>query len=579
VENGQKTKTTFITLSAFSTQQRVFKFYFPSIGVFRQFPITVSKRGAIMGAGHGLPKLVVRMPPAVTEVDAESWDDVSLNGSESAVLRLLKARNCHSLDLSRIYWRFSGNASFWRTCVEELIDKGGLYDRVIAGYSLQSSIVSSKHFNGRVDLQRCYLLSDARFRALLKPVFDDAWLRFDDVADNAYAHLEYIPLVNSRAHLLGAKREIVNDGLRAQYGKFVERVLHSCAGTFDMRAADRIAGCYYLLAQDRIEEALDCYKLVVAATKRDGGGAVDEDWQFSLDYLRAYMSMFADGDDDSVDTQAIVESVAAKWRGVDLPKSKRKLIEDIEVLLSDLRKDTASTDGDDGDYVREADGAEEHVHGLGDRDRAVGSAASKSPVLDFDVDRAKRCVMLATANLVGERVRVDFYSMNTEVLFSMNPFSFSKKDSADGESNAFGLISANESVECLIESDSQACEIPARLANADLFIRVVAPTMTRSQTFYDTSLRVQLAERFGALTVVDAGARRSAVKKAYVKVFAKMRGGGGHEFFKDGYTDIRGKFDYASISTDQLERTEEFAILVADEKRGCVVKTAKPPKQ
>ena len=41
--------------------------------------------------------------------------------------------------------------------------------------------------------------------------------------------------------------------------------------------------------------------------------------------------------------------------------------------------------------------------------------------------------------------------------------------------------------------------------------------------------------------------------------------------YKDGYTDISGKFDYASISTDQLNRTTKFAIFVEAEGLGCVV--------
>ena len=31
----------------------------------------------------------------------------------------------------------------------------------------------------------------------------------------------------------------------------------------------------------------------------------------------------------------------------------------------------------------------------------------------------------------------------------------------------------------------------------------------------------------------------------YVKVFVRISGSGTAQFYKDGYTDIRGKFDYA----------------------------------
>ena len=48
---------------------------------------------------------------------------------------------------------------------------------------------------------------------------------------------------------------------------------------------------------------------------------------------------------------------------------------------------------------------------------------------------------------------------------------------------------------------------------------------------------------------------------AYVKVYA--RGANGEiQFFKDGYTDLRGAFDYASVSSDSAFRPAAFAVLV-----------------
>lgn len=41
-----------------------------------------------------------------------------------------------------------------------------------------------------------------------------------------------------------------------------------------------------------------------------------------------------------------------------------------------------------------------------------------------------------------------------------------------------------------------------------------------------------------------------SLSKVYVKVYAKTKSG--VKFFKDGYTDLRGKFDYASVSTSDL---------------------------
>jgi hypothetical protein len=51
------------------------------------------------------------------------------------------------------------------------------------------------------------------------------------------------------------------------------------------------------------------------------------------------------------------------------------------------------------------------------------------------------------------------------------------------------------------------------------------------------------------------------------------------KFYKDGYTDLRGRFDYASLSTDDLGGVRKFAILILSEDHGALVREATPPKQ
>ena len=49
------------------------------------------------------------------------------------------------------------------------------------------------------------------------------------------------------------------------------------------------------------------------------------------------------------------------------------------------------------------------------------------------------------------------------------------------------------------------------------------------------------------------------------------------QFYKDGYTDIRGCFDYVSLDTDQLLGVKRFAILVSSADAGALVKECGPP--
>ena len=52
-----------------------------------------------------------------------------------------------------------------------------------------------------------------------------------------------------------------------------------------------------------------------------------------------------------------------------------------------------------------------------------------------------------------------------------------------------------------------------------------------------------------------------------------------HTHTQDGYTDLRGRFDYASLNTnDQLRATSAFALLVMSDELGSLIKEVKPPK-
>jgi hypothetical protein len=89
---------------------------------------------------------------------------------------------------------------------------------------------------------------------------------------------------------------------------------------------------------------------------------------------------------------------------------------------------------------------------------------------------------------------------------------------------------------------------------------------------------VNLVEAYGELKVTEKDSGK-ALPRVYVKVFAQKKSGGATAFFKDGYTDIRGKFDYASTSSAaKLADVQKFAILVMSDTLGSLIKECNPPK-
>ena len=66
----------------------------------------------------------------------------------------------------------------------------------------------------------------------------------------------------------------------------------------------------------------------------------------------------------------------------------------------------------------------------------------------------------------------------------------------------------------------------------------------------------------------ETGERKTTTKpvsKAYVKVYAQMADGQ-VKSYEDGYTDLRGRFDYASLNTNDLDVAQKFSV-ARDERR------------
>jgi hypothetical protein len=67
--------------------------------------------------------------------------------------------------------------------------------------------------------------------------------------------------------------------------------------------------------------------------------------------------------------------------------------------------------------------------------------------------------------------------------------------------------------------------------------------------------------------------------ECYIKVYSRDRNTSDTKFFKDGYTDLRGRFDYGQLSGVDISVIEKFAVFISHEKLGAIVKECKSPSQ
>jgi hypothetical protein len=64
--------------------------------------------------------------------------------------------------------------------------------------------------------------------------------------------------------------------------------------------------------------------------------------------------------------------------------------------------------------------------------------------------------------------------------------------------------------------------------------------------------------------------------KTYIKVVGQENSGR-FVFFKDGYTDLRGRFDYVTKTRGSLANLKKFALFVLSEEHGSVIKEVGKP--
>jgi hypothetical protein len=290
---------------------------------------------------------------------------------------------------------------------------------------------------------------------------------------------------------------------------------------------------YYLLLQDRITEALGMFDRIDAAPLQS---------RLQYDYFAGYLAFYREQSD-------VAHQIAVRY--ADYPVDRWR---------------TAFRTIDQ--HLDQAGGSDVEVLDPEDRNQRQVQLAATEASFDFDIQA--RQVHVHYQNV--SEVQVNYYLMDIELLFSRNPF-------VQQFSGQFSSIRPNRS-EKLALPPGQATvtfPLPEELHSANLLIELVGGGKTQAHAHYANSLTVQLNENYGQLQVTDAGSGKP-LPTTYVKVYAKMRDGSVN-YYKDGYTDLRGRFDYASLSTSELEQVDRFSLLVLNETQGAVIREAAVPQQ
>ena len=516
VNGGLATRGVYIELAPYTTKTLEYFFYFPEVGSFAHYPVAVARNGAVIARAE---PMVFHVVPQLTDVDRTSWAWISQNGTPEETLAFLDGANVHRLDLEEIAWRMH-DLDFFRKAIARL-EARHVYHDTLWSYGIKHNEPAAirEYLRHSPFADRCGV-------HLVSPL-----LTLDPVERFDYQHLEYAPLVNPRAHRVGARRKILNTNFRQQYQRFMTVLCEQNR----LASADTLAVAYYMTLQDRVEEALDWFGRVPRETVAE---------RLPYDYLDAYLAFYR-GDVD----RAVGLAKAHAGEGVDRWRDRFALVLS---QAEEIQKGASAAAVVDPES----------------RDQAMAAEAARAPALDLRVEGGK--IRLDYRNVAD--CTLNFYPMDIELLFSRSPFL------QEGAAQ-FSFIRPvrRDDIRLPAGKDTLTVDLPAEFRAKNVMVEAVAGGVRTAQAYYAHTLRAQVIEPYGQV-VVTHDETRKPVPGAYVKVYAR-RTDGTVAFFKDGYTDLRGRFDYASLNTNELDRTERLALLIMSDELGALVREAAPPKR
>ncbi|MBE7496404.1 MAG: hypothetical protein HS117_15790 [Verrucomicrobiaceae bacterium] len=537
-----------VRLEPYTTQTFEYHFYFPAVSAkagvkFAHFPVNVG--------GAAAKPMEFNVVAKLTQVDKASWDYVSQNSTEAEVFAFLEQNNLEALDLERVAWRCK---------------QGDFYQKLVG-------FMNQHHVSDDAVFSYAFLHNDAAMLGqLLKdddgygPYFASKLLTLEPIELRSYEHLEYSPLVNQRAHRLGSEWRIANPAVLQQYTQLLTALAHKP----QLDAMDSMSVVYYLFLQDRVEEALTRFK-AIDATKLPT--------RLQHDYFQCYAA-FYEGD------VAAARGVASK-RLASSDRSDKSDQSDLPPRWKTLFKDVLTqADEVDGKTTKPEKPAQP------DREAQQSDLASTEPGFDFKVE--KQTISLNWKNL--SEVTLNYYLMDPEFSFSSNPF-------VSQDAGRFSIIKPNKTATQALPKDAMKLDVPlpGEFAKANVLVEVIGAGKRQTQAYHANTLKLTLTENYGRLETRDVSTDKP-LPKAYVKVYAKLNNGT-VRFFKDGYTDLRGRFDYASLNAPEnvtqqqvsdggapangldyamlkpaeLNNVSKLSILVLSDTHGATVKEVDPP--
>ena len=563
VNGGFRTKNFIKKLSSYATSSLEYYFYFPIIGKFEHYPAHISRNGEVIG--YSLNKCEITVVDESLVFDKSSWNYITSGKPESKDV-LENIKNSISLrqeDLSKLSWRCADEKFFKE--ITNILKRKQLFNKSIWKYSL---IHNCEQEVGE------YLIRNDRFMALLAPALtgentgDALFLNYNAYQRNTYRHIEFfkkdeniLGLFNTRIHENNLLNK--NERFKKIYRDFVIRCLYRSTSLKTMSIDDQFCAIFYLIAQNRIKQAKIVFESVDSKIAKKQS-------LMMYDYISTFLAFFEKDSQKALEKQDTVH----KWLQIKLPTTKRKMWQAVKKQLNELQNREKTFD-----EFKDTENKKKEKQ--------------LQPKLNFIIDAGKKQIRIKSKNI--KKITANFYSINIEQLFSNKPFTAGKDalsyvqptttltvetvkkveqkqkdsdDSTDSEEEAKRAAAAKK-------KDPNAdivntIEFPKNFNEKSNFVLELLGQGTKlrvAKTQYNNSLYVEFNKERGDVFVGNFS--KFPVVRAYIKVYLQTELNPNGFFLKDGYTDLRGRFDYLSTDVAVPSDATKVAVLVSSDSCGA----------
>ena len=564
-----------VQLTPYETKDFSTFFYFPKEGKYQQYHPVACKNSKVISIGTGLTYNVKKeyVPSKKVEViennkyakdmriegklrNILSDDSCSSEDKHDNILKYFQNDIFNDEDISNVLYLLKDDKDYYYKFIKILRERGYYHNKVWAfGFHHKDEQAIKEYLNTVNSLKQ-----DLGYD------FESSLFSYNEIDDaKIHPHLEYNPLYNARKHPFGNKNEktgtnIANKEFNETYTKFIINLL----SLKKLRIKELLQLAYYLILQDRMDDAFEVFKKIKPEEVENNKY---KNYKIQYDYLYAYLD-FCFGYPEF----KIAKSICDKYKDFPLTHWKEKFEEIEDQLLEYEGKEKVSMDK----ISQENDKNNKQL---------TKELREKEPKMSFTIDNKEGKIIIVHSNI--SQIDIKLYFIDLETMFTRDPkiseiIDKDKNKDSNKMKNNFGFVQPNYSTiiklpqEKINKNDnSTSFEIPKEYKSKNLFVEIKSESLKIFDIYLNSNLYVVITESIGELKVIDNNLK--PIIKAYVKVYVELNKDE-VQFYKDGYTDLNGKFNYIALNTDQLKKAEKFYIYVSEEKNGALIKECKPPK-